>query len=57
MKLSTIGTGSSGNSYFLKASNGEILLMEAGVKWSDVRKAINFKTSDVVGVVISHTHL
>ncbi len=55
MRLIVIGSNSKGNSYAL--DNGkEILLVEAGVKLDEVKKAIGFRLSDVVGCIISHSH-
>lgn len=54
-RLITIGTGSSGNAYILECHN-EILLLELGVGWSDIKKALNFDLSKVVGVCVSHSH-
>ena len=40
MLLKCAGTGSKGNSYALIADNGEALLIECGVKWSEIMKMI-----------------
>lgn len=56
MKLIVIGSSSSGNSYALQAESGEILLLEAGIPLKEVKKAIGYQTSKVVGCVISHVH-
>lgn len=55
MKLIVIGSSSAGNAYALDAG-GEILLLEAGIKMADVKKAINFRLNEVVGCVVSHEH-
>ena len=55
MKLIVIGSNSAGNSYALDAG-GEILLLEAGCKMADVKRAINFRLQDVVGCVVTHVH-
>lgn len=55
MKLIVIGSNSAGNAYALDAG-GEILLLEAGMKMSDVKKAIGFRVDRVVGCLISHEH-
>ena len=55
MKLIVIGSNSAGNSYALDAG-GEILLLEAGCKMPEVKKAINYRLNDVVGCVVSHAH-
>lgn len=56
MKLIIIGSSSQGNSYALQSDSGEILLIEAGVPLKEVKKAIGYKTSKVVGCIISHAH-
>lgn len=52
----TIATGSSGNSYALMNDN-EILLLDLGVNAKVVKKAIDFRISDVIGAVVTHSHL
>ena len=55
MKLKTIGTGSTGNAYIL--SNGdEALLIECGVNIKEIKKALDFDLSKVVGCLVSHEH-
>lgn len=56
MKLIVIGSSSSGNSYALQAESGEILLLEAGIPLKEVKKAIEYQTSKVVGCLVSHIH-
>lgn len=55
MNLITIGSNSSGNAYALDAG-GEILLLEAGIRPSEVKRAINFRLSDIVGCAVTHAH-
>jgi phosphoribosyl 1,2-cyclic phosphodiesterase len=55
MKLKVIGTGSSGNAYIL--SNGdEALLIEAGVNIKEIKQALDFDFSKVVGCLVTHRH-
>lgn len=54
--LKTIATGSSGNSYALMNEN-EILLLDLGVSTKVIKKAIDFRVSDIVGCLVSHGHL
>jgi phosphoribosyl 1,2-cyclic phosphodiesterase len=55
MELQIIGTGSKGNAYIL--SNGdEALLIECGVNIIDIKKALDFDLSKVVGCIVSHEH-
>ena len=55
MKLKVLGSGSSGNCYILE-SDTEALIIEAGVRFKDVKVALDFNVSKIVGVVISHSH-
>ena len=55
MKLKCLGSGSSGNCYILE-SETEALIIEAGVRFKDVKVALDFNVSKIVGVVISHSH-
>lgn len=56
LMLKTIATGSSGNSYALM-NNKEILLLDLGVSEKVIKKAIDFRVSDVVGCLVTHSHL
>lgn len=53
--LKVVGTGSGGNCYLLTV-NGQTLVIEAGVNFKAVKKALNFDLSGVVGVLVSHEH-
>ena len=55
MKLTVIGSSSSGNSYILEASDG-VLLIECGLPFIEVKKALNFDISRIVGAVVTHQH-
>lgn len=55
MFMKTIGSGSSGNCYILD-SGKEILVLEAGVPFSDVKEIIDYQTSRIIGVLSSHEH-
>lgn len=57
MLLGTIATGSTGNSYYIKADNGEILLLDAGIPIADIKRGIDFEVGSVVGCVVTHRHL
>lgn len=56
MKLRVLGSSSSGNSYALISNSGEILAIEAGCKFLDFKKMIDWKISDVAGCIVSHEH-
>jgi phosphoribosyl 1,2-cyclic phosphodiesterase len=55
MKLKIIGTGSSGNFYILGNDN-EALLIEAGVNIKEIKQALDFEYSKVVGCIVTHRH-
>lgn len=55
MRLTVLSTGSSGNGYLLETDN-EILILECGVPFREVKKALNFDLSKIVGCFISHSH-
>ena len=55
MELITIGSGSAGNAYAL-VTKEEILLLEAGLPYKEVQKAIDYRVSDIVGCLVSHEH-
>lgn len=55
MKLRCLGSGSSGNCYILE-NDSEALIIEAGISFMTVKKALDFNISKIVGVVVSHSH-
>ena len=55
MKLSVLGSNSLGNCYVLE-TDSEALIIEAGCKLSEVKKALRWKISKVAGAVVSHCH-
>lgn len=55
MFLRVLGSGSSGNCYLLESAD-EVLVVEAGLPFADVKEAIDYKTSKIVGVLSSHEH-
>lgn len=57
MFVRCIGTGSSGNSYALYDNDGKILLLDLGLARKQILRGIGFNVSDVVGAVVSHSHL
>jgi phosphoribosyl 1,2-cyclic phosphodiesterase len=53
--LKVIGTGSKGNCYLLTVGD-EVLVIEAGVNFTAIKKALNFDLSKVGGVLVTHEH-
>ena len=55
MKIEIIASGSAGNCY--KISNEDTtLLIECGIPYKKIQEALNFKTTDIDGVLVSHEH-
>lgn len=57
MFVRCIGSGSSGNSYALVDNNNKILLLDLGMTIREIKRAIDYRISDVVGAVVTHSHL
>lgn len=56
MKIEVIASGSSGNCY--KVSNEDTaLLIECGIPYKKIQEALNFKVTDIDGVLVSHEHV
>lgn len=57
MKLHVLGSSSAGNCYLLQSeTTGEVLVIEAGIRFDKVKKALDFNLNRVVGCIISHEH-
>ena len=55
MVLKVLVSGSSGNCYILE-NDKEALIIEAGLPFMEVKKALDFNVIKIVGVLASHTH-
>jgi len=51
-----LASGSSGNCIYLSGGKSNLLL-EAGIPFKQIQRSLNFKTSDLAGVLVSHEHL
>jgi phosphoribosyl 1,2-cyclic phosphodiesterase len=56
MQLIVINSNSAGNAYVLRSETGEALLIECGVRFQDIKKALGFNLGKVVGCLVSHEH-
>lgn len=57
MVLKCLGSSSSGNCYILRSLlSDEVLIIEAGIPMIEVKKALKFKISNIMGCVVSHEH-
>lgn len=55
MQLKVLGSSSNGNCYLL--DNGkEALVIECGISFKEVQKAVNFDVSRIKGAIVSHEH-
>ena len=55
IEITTLATGSTGNCYHITDGHSSLLL-ECGIKFKSIQKALNFKTSNIAGVLVSHEH-
>lgn len=55
IQIKTLASGSSGNAYHITDGHTE-LLIECGIKYRDIQKALDFKTSNIAGCLVSHEH-
>jgi len=54
-KLSVIGSTSRGNCYLLKGDS-ETLVLEAGMRFSEIQENMNYEIENIVGCLITHSH-
>lgn len=55
MVLKVLGSSSSGNCYILE-SDTEALIIEAGVRFMEVKKVLDFNVRKIKAVIITHIH-
>lgn len=55
IKVTVVGTGSSGNAYLVEWQNMKFLL-DAGISGNNIRKANGYKLSDISAAFITHEH-
>lgn len=53
--LRVVGTGSSGNTYLLDC-DGEILVIDCGIRFMNVKKILDFNIRGIVGAIVTHKH-
>lgn len=57
MRLLVLGSSSSGNGYLLRSeTTGEVLALEAGIRFDRVKKALDFDIGRIVGCCVTHEH-
>lgn len=55
MKLTVLGTGSAGNTYILDGDE-ECLILDAGISFGEVKKALRFNIKRISGLIVTHSH-
>jgi phosphoribosyl 1,2-cyclic phosphodiesterase len=55
MFLKVLGSSSAGNCYIFE-NESEALILEAGMKFAEVQRALNFNIGKIVGCLITHEH-
>jgi phosphoribosyl 1,2-cyclic phosphodiesterase len=55
MVLKVLGSSSHGNCYILETEK-EALILEAGVKFSDLKQGMDYNISKIAGCLITHEH-
>ncbi len=56
MRFEQLYSSSDGNLYTLTAGNGKRLLLECGVPWRKLQKALDYNLRDIEGCLITHEH-
>jgi phosphoribosyl 1,2-cyclic phosphodiesterase len=55
IEIQPLASSSAGNAY--RVTDGKTpLLLEAGVRFKDIQRALNFRTSEIAGCLITHEH-
>lgn len=56
MKFESLYSSSNGNLYRVTADTGEQLIIDPGVTWKKLLKALDFRLNMIVGCLITHEH-
>lgn len=56
IQIQALASGSSGNCYRISDGSSP-LLIECGIPWKRIQKALEFRTRELAGCLISHDHL
>lgn len=55
IEITTLATGSKGNCYYITDGTTPLLL-EAGIRFRDIQRKLNFQTRQIKGCLITHEH-
>lgn len=56
MLLKCVNSGSQNGNCYILENDTEALILDAGVRYKDVLKALNYNISKVKSVLLSHEH-
>lgn len=56
MLLKCVNTGSQNGNCYILENNTEALILDAGVRYKDVLKALDYNISKVTGILLTHEH-
>lgn len=56
MIIDCLGSGSTGNSYILEFNSGDVIVLDAGVPYKEIKKALGMRRTKLRGVFITHEH-
>ncbi|MGG3884310.1 MBL fold metallo-hydrolase [Brevibacillus panacihumi] len=55
IQITPLGSSSAGNSYHITDGH-TALLLEAGIRYKDIQRALHFQTSEIAGCLVTHEH-
>lgn len=55
IEITPLASSSAGNAYLVHDGT-TALLLEAGIRWRDIQRALDFRTQDIQGCLITHEH-
>lgn len=56
MHITTLGSGSDGNTYLLTNDSGRTLIIDCGVHAKKMLQALDYSIMNVDGAIVSHVH-
>lgn len=56
MEFISIASSSAGNCYILRSEGLPTLLLDAGVRFEEIQRGLDFRLSEVAGVLLTHAH-
>ncbi|WP_103110654.1 MBL fold metallo-hydrolase [Brevibacillus reuszeri] len=55
IQINPLGSSSAGNAYYITDGH-TALLLEAGIRFKDIQRALNYQTAQIAGCLITHEH-